>query len=77
MLTKNYSVLGYEQFNRSPASTVDAFLFVAIPEDNSLSNLDALRGVCGAHPRVGVRQAFLARHSLSMRKLCVESYELE
>jgi hypothetical protein len=47
------------------------------PDDNSLSNLDTLRGVFGAHPRVRVRKTSLARYSLSMRKPCLESYILE
>jgi hypothetical protein len=47
------------------------------PDDNSLSNLDALRGVFGAYLVVRVRKTSLARHSLSMRKPCLESYILE
>jgi hypothetical protein len=50
---------------------------MAIPDDNSLSNLSTLRGVLRRSPRVRVLQTFLARYSLSMRKLCLESYILE
>lgn len=48
-----------------------------IPDDNSLSNLDALRGVFGACLVARMRKTTLARHSLSMRKPCLESYILE
>lgn len=54
-----------------------AEFFVSIPEYNSLSNLNTLRGLRGAYPRVGVLGNPLARYSLSMRKLCLESYALE
>ena len=47
------------------------------PEYNSLSNLNTLRGLRGACPGVGVLGIPLARYSLSMRKLCLESYALE
>jgi len=50
---------------------------MSFPEYNSLSNLNKWRGLRGAYPRVGVLGIPLARYSLSMRKLCLESYALE
>ncbi len=52
-------------------------LYNSVPDDNSLSNLDALRGVFGACLVARMRKTTLARHSLSMRKPCLESYILE
>ena len=52
-------------------------LLILIQEDNSLSNLYALRGILGARPRPGSLRISLARHALSMRKSCLESYTLE
>ena len=58
--------------------SVKQILAVIIQEDNSLNNLDALRGAFGTRLLTGsADQAFLARHSLSMRKSCLESYTLE
>lgn len=51
--------------------------YVYVPDYNSLSNLNTLRGLRGAYPRVGVLGNPLAWYSLSMRKLCLESYPLE
>jgi hypothetical protein len=66
------------QISKAPKIPFDnALVFTSIQEYNSLSNLDALRGIFGAHPGVGVRTVTLARHSLSMRKPCLESYILE
>jgi hypothetical protein len=52
-------------------------LILTTQEDNSLNNLGALRGVFGTRPGSGALQTSLARHSLSMRKSCLESYTLE
>ncbi len=55
----------------------EAAFFMSIPDYNSLSNLNTLRGLRGAYPRVGVLGNPLAWYSLSLRKLCLESYPLE
>jgi len=68
----------YTGFDSSPALRHWPLApILVIPEDNSLNNLDALRGVFGARPGPGSLQTSLARHSLSMRKSCLESYRLE
>ena len=51
--------------------------FFIFPEYNSLSNLNTLRGLRGAFLEEERWVTALARYSLSMRKLCLESFALE
>ena len=77
------SLITYIRNQKSLQSEAEFFVsfttlgVIVIPDYNSLSNLNTLRGLRGAYPRVGVLGNPLAWYSLSMRKLCLESYPLE